>query len=744
MGTTSANKDIATTESSHGCVTPPVMSLAPPTPPAGPVPMPFAYTARSATASETETDLKVSSAPVLVKGSTMKLDVPGNAVSTAVQPMGGGDVVTHGITEDKVMCGIAVTQHGSSGTLANGKEVCKTGDSVRMAVINREQEICQATVPLLRAGDADMAGSAKASDAEKAEKVKAALLAQRAKMAAGSSEGHAPDLVSDPVDVASGRVIDSATDIALPGLIPLAFRRSYSSGRNGERTTLGKGGWTHGFEQWVVEEEKVITLRWVDGREVYFAKIAPGESTFHRRERLTLIRDRRGYVLHQHGARRMRTFEALDRDQKAVLRSIRDSHGHVIELVYESGRLRKITDTCGRELRLVADERGRVTRLEVWAAKPAPRPPFPAPTTMAIPELVQWVDYAYHPEGELAAVTDALGHNEAYSYDGHHRMVKKTLRNGLSFHYEYDADLGGFCVRAYGDGGLHAVHLTPDRKKGTTLLSGSFEPRRYTWNAHGMVVREETLDSSFVRQRTFDDDLFLTEESNAAGEKTTYTYDKRGNCIQKTDAAGNTTSWEYQGDLVTKQTSSDGLVTSFAYDAHGTLASIGYPTGVNGTFTRDTHGRLVGMHGPDGLIVGYAYDDHHNRAEIVNGRGGRTLTMFDALGRALVDVDTAGNATRFEYDALGRVVAIHPPDGRSGRIAYDALGQIRELIDAAGRVTRYDHAGIGVRSATTLPNGQRWVFEHDEDERLISVKNPRCSPTTLRVVSSASGRSMAG
>ena len=40
------------------------------------------------------------------------------------------------------------------------------------------------------------------------------------------------------------------------------------------------------FEQRIVEDERSLTLRDGQGRSIYFARIAPGESTFHRREKL--------------------------------------------------------------------------------------------------------------------------------------------------------------------------------------------------------------------------------------------------------------------------------------------------------------------------------------------------------------------------------------------------------------------------------------------------------------------------
>src|SRR5262249_8429651 len=96
------------------------------------------------------------------------------------------------------------------------------------------------------------------------------------------------DTVGEPVDVVAGTVVVFGLDASLPGMIPVRFERRYSSARvNRAPGALGRG-WSHGFEQFVVVQEKGVTLQEADGRLVHFATPKPGESAFHRRERLSL------------------------------------------------------------------------------------------------------------------------------------------------------------------------------------------------------------------------------------------------------------------------------------------------------------------------------------------------------------------------------------------------------------------------------------------------------------------------
>lgn len=321
-------------------------------------------------------------------------------------------------------------------------------------------------------------------------------------------------------------------------------------------------------------------------------------------------------------------------------------------------------------------------------------------------------------------------------------MVKTTLKNGVSFYYLYD-DESGWCIRTWGDGGLHTVDLKPDFKKKTTHTSGKTEPRIYTWNDDGLVLREETLDGSFVREREYDADHYLLSEVNAAGEKTEYAYDARGNRIEIVDPAGNETLVAYIDDLPVKRVAPDGLTTTYAHDGHGALMGVTYASGLAYRLAYDRDGHLAEISGPDGLIYSARRDSRHDIVQEIDARGARTTYVHDALGRPLVRCDALGSWTRVEYDRLGAPIAVHLPDGTETRAEYDALGKVRRFTDALGRTSKMTHAGTGVLVDLERADGQAWHFSYDESERLRRIKNPRAenvpsSNTTPPAESSAS------
>lgn len=514
---------------------------------------------------------------------------------------------------------------------------------------------------------------------------------------------------SDPVDIAAGAVIDSSEDLELFGLIPVRWVRHYDSDADPNDGPLGAAGWTHDLDQWIIEDEEVFSLRAEEGRDIYFARVQIGESTFHRAERQTLtVLDFGGFRVYDHTNRLVRVFEPLEPGGRAYLRQIADNHGNHVDLYYGGTGLERIIDTAGRNVAVVSDSLGRITRLEVLSQD----------------ELLQWVDYQYHPTGELASATDALGHAEQYEYDDQRCLIQKTLPNGTNFYYEYDEE-DGRCVGAWGDGGLHAKELEYDDEEQTTTVHGDVESRFYEWNDDGAVLREATFEGDDLHLVEFDEDGFVIAEGTTDETLTRYEYDARGNRTKSIDPAGNVTEWVYSdNELPTHRKDPDNLVTEFRHDERGNLTSIRYPAGVEVTLSYDTHGRISVLREGDVTLLETTYDAQHNILSECDARGSATVYEHDGMGRPTTRTDALGRTTRVECDLLGRVLRHIAPDGATTEFAYDALGNVTQSTDALGQTARLEYAGTGVLSRLVGPDGEAWAVHYDGDERITEIQNP--------------------
>ncbi|KYF63144.1 hypothetical protein BE04_11705 [Sorangium cellulosum] len=482
-----------------------------------------------------------------------------------------------------------------------------------------------------------------------------------------------------PVDVTSGRVVDARVDLSLPGAIELSWERHYSSARALERTSLGRGGWAHSFEQRVERGERRITLRDQEGRGVYFRAVKPGERAFHRGDRLTLTALPDGaFAVYDHESRLTRRFAPAEPQGPALLRSIEDAYGNAIALEYSGARLRRVIDTAGREVRVKLTHGGRIARLEVWAGD----------------SLEQWVDYGYTAMGELASATDALGYADRYAYDEDHRMVKTTLKNGVSFHYEYDPETG-WCRRTWGDGGIHAVEIVPDLERRITRLSGNDEPRILHWNEDGLVVREETPDGILIRTCAYDADLYLLAEANGAGEAIRYEY----------DAAYSLTGVQH-----------DGYRLDIRLDRLGREVARHAPGQVTIRSERDALDRLIERTvsvGPPGGAL----------SSVLAQRSWR----YDENGVVNRLDDRRWGATAFAHDAMGQLVAAQR-GARREVFDYDVAGSLRRMLERfepAPQAEPAEQEPWQIAPGNRLVHTERATYSHDRRGRRVLKRSAR-------------------
>ncbi|HZO13188.1 MAG TPA: RHS repeat-associated core domain-containing protein, partial [Polyangiaceae bacterium] len=444
-----------------------------------------------------------------------------------------------------------------------------------------------------------------------------------------------------------------------------------------------------------------------DGRNIVF------RNGFHRASRLELARDKQGgAVVRSLDTGLARHFAPVS-GRRAYLREIFNAHGEKIRFEYEHERLARVVDTAGRRIELTHDDNGHLTRLTVHSWIPG---------SDAKAEPVYVFDYAYGLDGELVSATNALGHSESYAYDERRLLVYKRLPNGLSFHYAYDEDTSR-CVRAWGDGGIHAGVLDYDLEQGVTRLSGNDQPMLYAWREDGCILRQASTDGTLSFEFSYDDDQLLLEAKSAAGA-VRYAYDERGNQTLFVDPIGGETTYEYENDRCIRRTQA-GLTTEYAYDKHGDLVEVRYPSGAHLSIEWDRRGRMAAIYGPDGLRTAFGYDEHHNVIEQRFGRGNVERFGYDALGRTIHYVDPLGHERSWERDALGRPVAARLPDGSIERMEYDVLGRLMKETDVLGRVQSTDYAGLRSPVRIGFADGTALDLTFDTLERPLRITNAR-------------------
>ena len=257
-----------------------------------------------------------------------------------------------------------------------------------------------------------------------------------------------------------------------------------------------------------------------------------------------------------------------------------------------------------------------------------------------------------------------------------------------------------------------------------------FASNQWTYIAGGSDIRETYEDASGGWWR------LRQQIDTRSGDALTYSY-SGGLLHQVTTADGGWVRYDWTGanlsQIVTGFLGQQRTSTTYAYDGHNRLSHVHVnmtrTDGLGGgTYTTQYHyhgaSRLVSnITQTDGSNVYFGYDSvgrvtyianhpgdgssrvtqieyHHDRTDIIDARGGRTILHHNAAGQLTsvldpVPVSGAGHpTTSFQYDSDGNLVSTTSATGGVSTFAYDDRGNVLTATDATGRLTTsvYDAA----------------------------------------------------
>lgn len=451
-------------------------------------------------------------------------------------------------------------------------------------------------------------------------------------------------------------------------------------------------------------------------------------------------------------------------------------------LVFEgsaAGRLLGVEDQFGNSLTVswgassvsVTDASGRVTQLLTDAATTR--------VTSATDSAGRTWEFAYDLQGNLATLTDPLGHETVFSYDAAHRMVDVTRTRseatGQSAPIEWAVAYSGNRVSSVVDplnptaphtfeydGGtstvslLHDVAADPDVRAVTA----------YELDSRGRPLTVLDAEGS-TTARTYSDRgdlLSVSRPIDAATSVTTsYEYDARGNVLRESVVAGAlslVTVTEYNADnQVTSRTEAHGTplarLTEYAYDAEGHLTSMTVnPQTVDAadanlvaTLTYTARDQVATSVDAMGRVTRFQYDVHGNLTHetqnyvpsapsspdvnVTTEFEYNTESLSGRMGLVTRETDARGHAVMYGYDALGRrTLESYPGDSSIPALTrtttYDELGNAISVTDAwaatiATTTRTYD--GRNRLVAEVSPQGQS-TFDLDAAGNVVSTTSP--------------------
>ncbi|PWU27793.1 sugar-binding protein [Pseudomonas sp. RW407] len=351
--------------------------------------------------------------------------------------------------------------------------------------------------------------------------------------------------------------------------------------------------------------------------------------------------------------------------------------------------------------------------------------------------------YSYDAKGNLATVTNALGHVtrlgehdergnpgtltdangvvSTLTYSGIDARLASISSAGSTTRFNYDA-VGQITRLTRGDGSWLA-YTYDDARRLVAIANNLGERLEYDVDAQGNRTAQRLKDASgsLVRQQqwVYDELGRLLRAVGAAGQTHSYRYDLNDNPTGQTNPRqyGSAQAFDALDRLVSHTDAFDG-VTALAYDAQDNLTQV-----------RD----------PRGVTTRYRYDGLGNLTQRISPDSGTTHFEYDAAGNIVRQTDARGVVVEFSYDALNRLTERRYPatPAFDVRYRYDdsadgnhGIGRLTAIEDGSGRLAYgYDARGNLVRQARSLSvNGKTLEevlrFQYDAADRLVAIGYP--------------------
>ncbi|MFI8242604.1 putative T7SS-secreted protein [Streptomyces sp. NPDC085866] len=518
----------------------------------------------------------------------------------------------------------------------------------------------------------------------------------------------------DPVDVATGSVLLSQTDVSLPAGLPLVFKREFSSTYRSGRW-FGPT-WSSTIDQRLEIDTEGVIFVGEDGLLLTYPHPAPGVPTLprHGSTRWSLDRTDDGYLITEPDSGRRLHFADAGNDI-ALLELIDDRNGNWIQFEYdEQGAPCALTHSSGYRLQLTCSS-GRIRTLALAGAA-------------ADGSDQELVNYGYSTDGHLTDVINSSRRPTQFGYDERGRIVSWTDTNQRTFAYTYDEH--NRCTYQAGEAGHQRsvfTYSSPDDPSGqhTTTITDSFgHDTRFVMNERDQVIaRIDPLGNvtRFVRDRH----NRLRQHTDPLGHTMTLDYDAAGQLTTVTRPDGHTARAEYNHlGLPTKVVNPDGTVIRRTYDERGNCTSDTNPSGQTTHYLYDEAGRLTSVTDPMGNTTTIDPDPAGLPLAVTDPLGAVTRYERDAFGRITTVTDPVGAVAQMDWTLEGHLTRYTAPDGTVESWTYDGEGNCTSHTDPLGGKSRYEYTHFDLLTSRTGPDGVRHEFIHDTELRLTGVVNP--------------------
>lgn len=382
--------------------------------------------------------------------------------------------------------------------------------------------------------------------------------------------------------------------------------------------------------------------------------------------------------------------------------------------------------------------------------------------------------YTFDYFGNLTSVTDQRGAFTTNSWDALGRLVQRrsfdvggsTQLAAQGFSYEAGGlvqsstnALGGVTTIRYTSTGQPEFRQNADRSTNgwTYYLDGRIQNEI---QGNGAYWQTTYNDANRTVTRIFYSAAGLPLATNATA------FDRRGNALQWTDAAGNIFTNSFDGLNRLKVTAGPAIVTIIQqstfptgpytyitnilqqavtnfYDAAGLVVTNANALGEDTVTTLDALGRTTSIliYSASGTLVReryFAYSADHNSVTVTDGSGLNAVshTVYtDSDGHPVLSVAyPSANATEFvlnQFDVAGNLTSQQHGSSANGAVttwttasySFDGLNRLINKIDRDNAPTTYAYDPMNDLTNRTMPGGSQWQASYNNAGEILQEQN---------------------
>ncbi|MFC5912441.1 RHS repeat-associated core domain-containing protein [Streptomyces pulveraceus] len=527
-------------------------------------------------------------------------------------------------------------------------------------------------------------------------------------------------LSGDPVDLSTGMLTDSRTDLAVSDSRGSAeITRTYWQGDTRTRAfgigrDLSYNVFLHSKKQY-----EQVDLYLPGGQSVPFVRTSAGTGY------ADAVFEPSGTPSGFHGSKIVwddHAWHMKFRDgttwifpQYAPLKEIRDRHGNAIQLTRagNKGEITHIATPGGRWISLAYDTEKRISSVRDNAGR----------TT----------EYTYDTTGRLETVKDPANKISRYTYDGTSNRIKTAVdARGITYMSNvYES--GRVKEQTLTEGAKYTFEYTltgAGKVTSTTVTQPGGSLRRVEFDADGFGVKDtQAYGSSLARTTQYHRGPHhrVDAVTDPYNRRTELTYDANGYITRTTELAGTPQARQsgtavYDGpyDQPTALTDPLNNTTILGYDAVGDLRKITDPEKRETALTYTPDGQVKTVTDASNAVTEYSY--LNGEVTSVKDAEGRTSSQFlDAAGRPSALTDAAGSLTTLTYDSLNQTRKITDPLGQTTALDYDENGNLTTLTDARQNPTVWEYDNADRAKSAKDPLGAQALFAYDAAGNLAKV-----------------------